>query len=484
MAIFGAAKSILSPHLVDWYTDIYTNVYGYDNLYKQVLSQFNTYLKEMVNSLQFTAFTNTILTIGVVLMLFYFFTDLTEKAAMNQLSTLQLGKSFCAALGTIFIMFHSKNIFIFLMNMVESLNDSLTIGARGHMIVSNILTNDITQLLLSRCVAEHFSVWAILGYTLTALLLMLVSLAVRMYILYFATTRVLQMFIYYMFAPIGLADIFENGPGGTINTRSSGFKYLKTIIALMMQIMVITVICQVYPNITIAVNAGYFADAGDDELQKQQEEKKSNSKKDSTDKNKTEGSDDMEEDEVEKLESTAAFYPLKKFEYTDHQASIREIIVNGVNDIKESLSKLHDMLSGDEDDEKDSNEDTSQTDESAIKDDEIYPLIFDAKDDKKDNAVISNVGTIVNHDKEKEIIENSDYRMTIQSTERFFDWCTGSDGSKEMLLLILLVAKVLLISTSAQMCNSLLGTSIEGEGEVYGKIFSKYVYYYIRWNVF
>lgn len=460
MAIFGAAKSILSPHLVDWYTDIYTNVYGYDNLYKQVLSQFNTYLKEMVNSLQFTAFTNTILTIGVVLMLFYFFTDLTEKAAMNQLSTLQLGKSFCAALGTIFIMFHSKNIFIFLMNMVESLNDSLTIGARGHMIVSNILTNDITQLLLSRCVAEHFSVWAILGYTLTALLLMLVSLAVRMYILYFATTRVLQMFIYYMFAPIGLADIFENGPGGTINTRSSGFKYLKTIIALMMQIMVITVICQVYPNITIAVNAGYFADAGDDELQKQQEEKKSNSKKDSTDKNKTEGSDDIEEDEVEKLESTAAFYPLKKFEYTDHQASIREIIVNGVNDIKESLSKLHDMLSGDEDDEKDSNEDTSQTDESAIKDDEIYPLIFDAKDDKKDNAVISNVGTIVNHDKEKEIIENSDYRMTIQSTERFFDWCTGSDGSKEMLLLILLVAKVLLISTSAQMCNSLLGTSI------------------------
>lgn len=460
MAIFGAAKSILSPHLVDWYTDIYTNVYGYDNLYKQVLSQFNTYLKEMVNSLQFTAFTNTILTIGVVLMLFYFFTDLTEKAAMNQLSTLQLGKSFCAALGTIFIMFHSKNIFIFLMNMVESLNDSLTIGARGHMIVSNILTNDITQLLLSRCVAEHFSVWAILGYTLTALLLMLVSLAVRMYILYFATTRVLQMFIYYMFAPIGLADIFENGPGGTINTRSSGFKYLKTIIALMMQIMVITVICQVYPNITIAVNAGYFADAGDDELQKQQEEKKSNSKKDSTDKNKTEGSDDMEEDEVEKLESTAAFYPLKKFEYTDHQASIREIIVNGVNYIKESMSKLHDMLSGDEDDKEDSNEDTSQTDESAIKDDEIYPLIFDAKDDKKDNAVISNVGTIVNHDREKEIIENSDYRMTIQSTERFFDWCTGSDGSKEMLLLILLVAKVLLISTSAQMCNSLLGTSI------------------------
>ena len=168
----------------------------------------------------------------------------------------------------------------------------------------------------------------------------------------------------------------------------------------------------------------------------------------------------MDEDEVEKLESTAAFYPLKKFEYTDHQASIREIIVNGVNDIKESLSTLHDALSGDEKDKDGSNEDTSQTDESAIKDDEIYPLVYDVKDDKKGDAVISNIGTIVNHDREKEIIENSDYRMTIQSTERFFDWCTGSDGAKEVLLLILLAAKVLLISMSAQMCNSLLGTSI------------------------
>ena len=248
MAIFGAAKSILSPHLVDWYTDIYTNVYGYDNLYKQVLSQFNTYLKEMVNSLQFTAFTNTILTIGVVLMLFYFFTDLTEKAAMNQLSTLQLGKSFCAALGTIFIMFHSKNIFIFLMNMVESLNDSLTIGARGHMIVSNILTNDITQLLLSRCVAEHFSVWAILGYTLTALLLMLVSLAVRMYILYFATTtdiviiyvvvtRVLRVCANAVLSPIAICNFFDG------SRHSDGMRFIKKTLAMCLQCSAIMIIC-------------------------------------------------------------------------------------------------------------------------------------------------------------------------------------------------------------------------------------------------
>lgn len=189
------AKGLLSPHLVDWYTDIYTNVYGYDNVYKEVIYKFNTYLKEMVNTTQFTVFQNTILTIGLVLMLFFFFADLTEKAAMKQLSTLQMGKSFCVALCTIFIMFHTKEIFIFMMIMIEKLNDSLTIGTSGHLLITNILSNSIVKILLSRCVAERFSLWSILGYTMTALLLMLASLAVRIFVMYFAASRILQLFV-------------------------------------------------------------------------------------------------------------------------------------------------------------------------------------------------------------------------------------------------------------------------------------------------
>lgn len=453
------AKGLLSPHLVDWYTDIYTNVYGYDNVYKEVIYKFNTYLKEMVNTTQFTVFQNTILTIGLVLMLFFFFADLTEKAAMKQLSTLQMGKSFCVALGTIFLMFHTKGIFIFMMTMIEKLNNSLTIGTSGHLLITNILSNNVVKILLSRCVAEHFSLWSILGYTMTALLLMLASLAVRIFVMYFAASRILQLFIYYIFAPIGVADIFENGPGGTINTRSSGFRYLKTMMAIMMQLVVITIVCQVYPTLTIAINAGYFADNGDSELSDLQNEAENKINNSSSEAEDNSSGDELDESEVSKLEKTAAFYPLKKFEYTDHQASVREIIVNGVNDIKEGLSQLHDMLSGDENDSDDSNTDTSQTKE-VLKDNEIYPVISNSNHANNDKAVISIIGSIINEDQAREIIENSDYRMTIQSTERFFDWCSGSSGTKEILLLILLVTKAILISTSSQLCNTLFGTSI------------------------
>ena len=72
-------NTAMSPHLVEWYTDIYTHIYGIDTTYTDVLSQFNTYLKQMINSANFTTFSNMILTIGIVLMLFHFFGDLTES---------------------------------------------------------------------------------------------------------------------------------------------------------------------------------------------------------------------------------------------------------------------------------------------------------------------------------------------------------------------------------------------------------------------
>ena len=224
------ASTVMAPHLVDWYVDIYTNSYGSDTVYQNVIIQFNTYLKQMVNGTTFNTFTNIILSIGLCLLVFHFFTDLTEKATMKQLSTLQMGKSFCLLLIGAFVLFHTKQIFIFMLTWVEKLNDYLNMSNMGNIIVTKFLNNDIVRTLLNRTVSDYFSVWAVLGYTLTAFLLMLASLAVRIYTMYYAGTRIIELFVYYVFMPIGVSDIFENGPGGFINMQSSGFKYLKTML--------------------------------------------------------------------------------------------------------------------------------------------------------------------------------------------------------------------------------------------------------------
>lgn len=419
--------NVVTNFLVDWYIDIYTNVYGLDTTYSDILLKFNGYLKHMVNTMAFKTFSNVVLALGLLLMIFYFFTDLTEKATLHQLSTLQMGKSFCLLFGTGFILFHTKQIFIFMLTMVESLNSSIaeaSMTSPGAKFVTGVLESPITKTLLSRCVTEHFSTWSILGYALLGFVLTLISVATRVCIVYFSATRIIQLFIYYIFAPIGMADVFEYGPSGRINSRSSGFMYMKTMLAIMLQIVVITVICQSFSTIALAINMGYFKDNGEVSIE-------------------------MTGEAAKVKQESAVMYPIRKFEYTDHKASVREIVGEGVNKVTESIKALYNMIT-----DSDVEVDETQTEEK-LKDDEKYKLY---------GHVINAKGEVIKSVKAQEeaekIMNDSKYRMTIESTENFFDWCIGSSGGKVILLIILMITKVLMIISASKLCNYIVGTSI------------------------
>ena len=412
-------STFLAPHLVEWYTDIYRNVYGIDHTYTDIVLKFNTYFKQLVNNTVLTTFSNIILTIGLCLMLLYFFTDLSSKAVMKQLSQLQVWKSFSVLILSVLVIYNAKYIFVLMLTVVEGISSMGDVKS-GSVAISKFLSSDVVQLLLSRCVGEHFSLWSIIGYTFSGFILELANLAVKAMLIYYAATRTLQLFVYYIFAPIGVADIFENGPGGTINFRSSGFRYLKTVFAIMLQIVVISVVCNVYPLVVSAVNVGYFTDQGDTSINSVGIDK-------------------------------AMFYPLRKMQYTDHESTIRETIANGLSNIKEKIDALSSFLSDDEDDAGDGTAEDSQTKEK-LKDSEKYRVLnvigYDGKPKEGQEEEV------------KKIYENNYYRMTIESTELFFDWCVGADSSKIVLLIILLITKGLLIVSASKICNYIVGVSI------------------------
>lgn len=420
-----------SSHLVDWYIDIYTSVYGLDTSYNDIILKFNTYLKQMINNANFTVFSNIVISIGLALIVYYFFSDLSEKAIANQLSILQMGKSVVVVLISVFLIFNSKSIFIFLLNTVESLN-TLVVRKNGYSEVSNFLANDTVKLLLSRCVNDHFNTISVLGYTLMAILLELVSLAAKLYVTYYAATRIIQLFVYYIFMPVGIADIFENGPGGTINMHSAGFKYIKTMVAIMLQVLVISVICQAYPLIVTSVNSGYFADRGDSSIMY----------------------DDEYSDLIEGNTRKSITYPLRNFEYTDHDASWLSITANS---IWNSMKNLKDKVFGNDFDNNDDDsvdvDDTNKNQEE-LKDSEIYKV----------SDIVKMNGEYQESDEAQKKLENiqknSQYRMTIQSTELFFLWCIGADGSKMVLFIILMITKVLMVHSSAKLCNYIMGVSV------------------------
>ncbi len=421
--MFDLYNNLISPFLVEWYIDIYKSTYGADTTYSDIILKFNSYLKMMINSTSFTVFSNIILSIGIVLVIFHFFSDIAEKAVDKQMSTLIMGKSFGALFLTIFVLFHTKEIFIFMLKMVESLNNGLSVANKGTLAVSLFLSNETVQLLLSRCVGEYFSLWDILGYAITAVILMLVSFGVKLYITYYAATRIIQLFVYYVFAPIGMSDIFENEPGGTINFNSPGMRYIKTMLAIMLQLVVITVIAQTFPIIAANVNAGYFKDHGDETLS---------------------GTSEMQA-------SSAIAYPLTKMEYTDHHAPIRDLAISGRNKISEALEKLSASMGNDENTDEESDNLTTQKEK--LKDSEIYSVTKVIRLSGKPNGPSGKKMV-------KKIHDNSKYRMTIESTELFFNWCTGSDGGKIGLFITLMLVKILMIFTSTKICNYITGVSI------------------------
>ena len=243
--------------------------------------------------------------------------------------------------------------------------------------------------------------------------------------------------MYYVFAPIGVADIFENDIGGTINFQSSGFRYIKTMLAIMLQLVVVTIICQVYPMILTTINTGYFVDQGDSTL-------------------KVDGSSVSIEDNYAAAmikNNKAVLYPINNFEYTDHKASIVEVVWEGANDIKSALKAVGAVVKGDD------VKIDSENKKEKLKDSEKYKLVGA-------DGIIKNtgrdIGAVKNEakDKAKEILKNKKYRMTIESTERFFKWCIGADGGKMVLFVILLITKVLMIHSSAKLCSYITNTNI------------------------
>ena len=101
----------------------------------------------------------------------------------------------------------------------------------------------------------------------------------------------------------------------------------------------------------------------------------------------------------------------------------------------------------------------SENKKEKLKDSEKYKLVGA-------DGIIKNtgrdIGAVKNEakDKAKEILKNKKYRMTIESTERFFKWCIGADGGKMVLFVILLITKVLMIHSSAKLCSYITNTNI------------------------
>lgn len=231
--------------IINWYIEAFLSVNGYSNPYVDIILKFNRYFRQLFVNVHFDALMKIIWIIGFMMMLMYFFGDMSDKAATNQLSTLIVGKSFAYLILAAFLTYHTKDLFILMINISDMLNNQITAvagktSAQNGMNLNKILTDKATYLLFSRCISNYFSFSEQFGYFIRGLLLHIADYATRAILIYISASRTIELFLYYLFAPIGISDIFEVSGAGTLNPNSSGIIYLKKVFSIMLQLAVFT----------------------------------------------------------------------------------------------------------------------------------------------------------------------------------------------------------------------------------------------------
>lgn len=361
---------------------------------------------------------------------------------------------------------------------------------------------------MNRCVNNQFSLIATIGYTMKAAPLMLADWITKLVVMYLCAKRTVELFVYMIFAPVGIADIFQSDAGGALNFNSSGFRYLKRIFSLMLQLVVITAISQSFYIVRNATNAAYVNSmsisntvediknwAGNLQLPDDLKEQISKGIE-----NAGSWVDTAYNDTILAAKMDSAIKaPLQKFEYTYAMA---ENIHAGWTILQAEMGD-EDYDGGEISPYKENNRTyipiskfigtnrsnfgqvTDKEEETRIIADNASAYLFNlanqysrlsqqqrdslaAGDDEKAQKAARQQNEITETLKAFGVtpdgiasgyndLSTMSYRMSVGSTEYFFDYALGANGSKGVLMAVLMLMKAVLIMGAAKITDSLVG---------------------------
>lgn len=225
----------------DWIIKVYKSIYFPQDVFSD-LEKINDATQQIVDSNLFEAITATILTLGISMMLIYFFMDLAEKSASNILSIQQLFLAFLKLIFVALLMSYSQELISGMMKFGTALADTITginssgefcwfdvasayeVEGEGTIIVGNeeAMKHCLNDLPILNQVT--FVVKLIPPY--------LIAFATEIIFYIILISRSVELSVRSLFCPLAVADAFGD------TRRSSAIRYLKKIFALILQLVV------------------------------------------------------------------------------------------------------------------------------------------------------------------------------------------------------------------------------------------------------
>lgn len=185
---------------------------------------------------------NIFITIGILMVLIYFTSDIIDKIQLQQASYEYYFKTTIKMFIGICLISNCVQIYGDLnyacINLTKQVEGVMQINSGSNVFDIQPKIDEINKLASNELgfnVIEVVADFAVLmGYTVWSFLLMIIYAGIQLLVYWICFSRLLKMFIYATFAPIGMSDIMSG-----MNSR--GMKYLKTYLALCFQGVVILV---------------------------------------------------------------------------------------------------------------------------------------------------------------------------------------------------------------------------------------------------
>lgn len=231
----------------DWFVFVYEQFYSTKGVYDTFASYNNMFYELLENDI-FKAVSGSILAIGVGIMLIYFFIDLGDKVQEKNFSLNHFIRAMIMMLISYVLIVHSmdlmKGFAAFGQAIAGTLQDT---GSSGDFFATHgeEFKKGIKDVRLLDSV----------GYMVKVFLPWIISVIASIIVTYLAVSRIVEMTVRCIFAPIAVADCFKDG------SRSNGIRYFKKFLAIALQFALIVGI-SVGVSFIMAQMVG--ADAGTD----------------------------------------------------------------------------------------------------------------------------------------------------------------------------------------------------------------------------
>ena len=221
---------------------IYNQTYG-SSYITSLISKYEAITADAMGLSVFSSLVTTIKTLAICITMLLYFMDLFGKVTEKNFSIEQFFKATLRCVTTYIFISNSIEIVGYLMDAGSSLSSSIA-SYGGY----NFFTTNHKVMFINSF--NSFSIAEILSYIMNCLIPWLLSMIGSVVIQIVLISRVLEIVVLTVFAPLAIADIYREG------TSSSGVQYMKRMLALGLQVAVILVINAATQAIILEVIGG------------------------------------------------------------------------------------------------------------------------------------------------------------------------------------------------------------------------------------